>query len=328
MNICKQISKNFRTTVCSIFDKGYRYGFNTQERDIELGKDIFTAEFWEYDSRLGRRWNLDPVVKFYLSNYSVLHNSPIIYIDIKGDDDFFDCNGNYLGSTTDGNQIRVIHTGVTLEVALTSIDVNTQTISKFDYSISVIGSENRLMLTKILGHYSICYGITLYGVENGDDDGVAFTSSKTGKVNISVNTLGKISNLLDDITNLNNTLVHEREHRDKVQTHESLFHPRAIMTQIKDPTWKNTTDDFKDGIIRSAISHYNDAANEKSKTKLGYQYTDEDIISEINEFNKILKESGSDIQLEYNSKNRTVTSNGAFKLKEHKITGKKRKKNN
>ena len=41
---------------------GYRYGFQNQEKDDEIkGEGIsYTAEYWEYDSRLGRRWNLDP----------------------------------------------------------------------------------------------------------------------------------------------------------------------------------------------------------------------------------------------------------------------------
>ena len=40
----------------------YKYGFNGQERDVEISGNgnLNTAEFWEYDCRLGRRWNLDP----------------------------------------------------------------------------------------------------------------------------------------------------------------------------------------------------------------------------------------------------------------------------
>lgn len=41
---------------------GYRYGFNGQERSDEVKGEgnSYTAEFWEYDPRIGRRWNLDP----------------------------------------------------------------------------------------------------------------------------------------------------------------------------------------------------------------------------------------------------------------------------
>lgn len=63
----------------------YRYGFNTQERDLELGGDVYTAEYWEYDGKLCRRWNLDPISFPYLSLYGVNFNSPVNMFDIKGD---------------------------------------------------------------------------------------------------------------------------------------------------------------------------------------------------------------------------------------------------
>jgi RHS repeat-associated protein len=67
----------------------YRYGFNGQEKDDEI-KNIsgtsYTAEFWEYDPRLGRRWNIDPVVKIPESSYSAFANNPIRIIDSNGAD--------------------------------------------------------------------------------------------------------------------------------------------------------------------------------------------------------------------------------------------------
>jgi hypothetical protein len=40
----------------------YRYGFNTQEKEDEISGSAgthYSAEFWMYDTRTGRRWNLD-----------------------------------------------------------------------------------------------------------------------------------------------------------------------------------------------------------------------------------------------------------------------------
>ncbi len=65
----------------------YRYGFGGQERTPEVGGDGYTAEFWQYDSRLGRRWNVDPVVKPSESPYACFSNNPIINIDPHGDSD-------------------------------------------------------------------------------------------------------------------------------------------------------------------------------------------------------------------------------------------------
>ena len=63
----------------------YRYGFNGQEKsdDVTLGNT--TAEYWEYDSRIGRRWNPDPVVNIAESRYATFGNNPIYYSDHDGD---------------------------------------------------------------------------------------------------------------------------------------------------------------------------------------------------------------------------------------------------
>jgi hypothetical protein len=66
-------------------DGGYRYGYNTQERVDEIAPGHYTAEFWEYDSRTSRRWNLDPVPDESESQYAVNKNNPIQYNDPNGD---------------------------------------------------------------------------------------------------------------------------------------------------------------------------------------------------------------------------------------------------
>ena len=64
----------------------YRYGMNGQEKDDEIANGIYTAEYWEYDSRLGRRWNTDPVVKDYESPYACFFNNPLVFADPSGAD--------------------------------------------------------------------------------------------------------------------------------------------------------------------------------------------------------------------------------------------------
>ena len=48
-----------------------------------------TAKFWEYDTRLGRRWNVDPVKKYHESPYATFANNPITFIDLDGADTSF-----------------------------------------------------------------------------------------------------------------------------------------------------------------------------------------------------------------------------------------------
>ena len=68
--------------------KATRYGFNSQEKDNEIsggdGND-YTATFWEYDPRLGRRWNIDPKPDPWQSPYVVFADNPIRYTDFNGD---------------------------------------------------------------------------------------------------------------------------------------------------------------------------------------------------------------------------------------------------
>jgi hypothetical protein len=63
------------------------YGFQTQEKSDEIAGagNHYTAQFWEYDSRLGRRWNLDPKPNPSISNYATFANNPIWFSDVRGD---------------------------------------------------------------------------------------------------------------------------------------------------------------------------------------------------------------------------------------------------
>jgi hypothetical protein len=63
----------------------YRFGFNTQEKEPEINPAVYSAEYWMYDGRIIRRWNVDPKVHPSYSSYSTFANNPIYYIDPLGD---------------------------------------------------------------------------------------------------------------------------------------------------------------------------------------------------------------------------------------------------
>lgn len=76
----------------------YRYGFNAQEKSDDVIAGNYTAEYWEYDSRIGRRWNVDIKPNIAQSPYSCLNNNPIWFSDIKGDTSYrFNNEGTFLG---------------------------------------------------------------------------------------------------------------------------------------------------------------------------------------------------------------------------------------
>ncbi|MFW5804538.1 MAG: hypothetical protein ACOCWG_04850 [bacterium] len=86
---------------------GYKFGFNGQEKedDIYGEGNTYSAEYWMYDSRLGRRWNVDPVDQISISNYAVLSNSPVCMVDPLGDTDYYNKRGKYLGTDGDDNNL-------------------------------------------------------------------------------------------------------------------------------------------------------------------------------------------------------------------------------
>jgi RHS repeat-associated protein len=65
---------------------GYKYGFGGQMKDDEVSGNgnSYTAEYWQYDSRLGRRWNRDPIIKDWESPYATFSNNSILFIDPSG----------------------------------------------------------------------------------------------------------------------------------------------------------------------------------------------------------------------------------------------------
>ena len=62
-----------------------------------------TAEYWEYDSKIARRWNVDPVKKEYESPYATFGNNPVRYVDPLGKDTaLYKLNAGTLAATKKG----------------------------------------------------------------------------------------------------------------------------------------------------------------------------------------------------------------------------------
>gem|GEM_PF-1773382 len=80
----------------SYSEDAYRYGFQGQEKDGEIAPGHYTAEYWEYDSRIGRRWNQDPKPNPSISNYATFANNPIWFTDVLGDSSVVNNKGGIL----------------------------------------------------------------------------------------------------------------------------------------------------------------------------------------------------------------------------------------
>jgi len=106
---------------------GYKYGFNGQEQDDEVygNGNLNTAEFWGYDTRLGRRWNIDPIDTHYESPYLVFGCNPTSMRDSKGlhKSTHTDEDGNIIAVNNDGDNGVYQHKGIG-EIALKSLEAN------------------------------------------------------------------------------------------------------------------------------------------------------------------------------------------------------------
>jgi hypothetical protein len=95
----------------SLSSSKYRFGFNGQEKDDEVygAGNLNTAEFWEYDTRIGRRWNTDPRPNISVSSYATFNNNPISFSDVHGDTTIYHgMNGNYLNTINDNGATTMI----------------------------------------------------------------------------------------------------------------------------------------------------------------------------------------------------------------------------
>ncbi len=91
---------------------------NTQEKDNEIygPGNTFGALYWEYDARIARRWNVDPVVKEYEGAYTTFSGNPIWFVDIEGNDSTV-----YLASFS---EVTMPNGQTTYENTLSEKDVN------------------------------------------------------------------------------------------------------------------------------------------------------------------------------------------------------------
>jgi len=226
----------------------YRFSFNGQEKDDEVAGagNSYTAEFWQYDSRLGRRWNVDPIVKPWQSGYSCFSGNPIWRIDPNGDDDFFNAFGQYLCSIGTGSKINVITAAGVLQIS------------------ALNPSTYNLTISNIASYYGSMVGVTgSVGVEE-DEGSVAHTNPIGNKVNLSISPKsGSFSAEIDDYKNLKTTLFHEKLHQEEnkllgfmKEKFTYYKHYKVYNRQIDDKTFGELdSKEFQRGLVNSAVNY-------------------------------------------------------------------------
>ncbi|MFZ1634300.1 MAG: hypothetical protein WAT43_10540 [Chitinophagales bacterium] len=130
-------------------------------------RNLNTAEFWEYDTRLGRRCNLDPKGFTSIRPYAVFVNNPIIFIDDNGD--IIEYGGTFLF-----NVFARIHLTVLSILSPTSRDrinrLKSDPTIHHIYSINQSGEVTGGLLNRSKGDGSITVSVAGINRKNGIDD--------------------------------------------------------------------------------------------------------------------------------------------------------------
>jgi len=295
----------------TIEGNGYRYGYQGSERDDEAkGRgNSYTTFYRQLDTRVGRWFSIDPVYKTHLSPYNSMSNNPLIRVDPKGDDDYFDSKGNYLRS--DNKATRIIHIinkkGIDIQLKDYVFTKNNSfalaRIGRYYANEAKVGINDLSHGMLSVGNlsYSNNDGQLIYNYETFFNDGIVSAdcvdglndvmnyNPKNNTITISLDD-GKINPLLNDGNNFQNAIVHEKGHK-KSKKDDNYEHLDVYLNQIDDKTWQNTTVDWKNAITQNINEIFSDIeksfnANKGSLTKKDIEITNKYLKLKKNEFKK------------------------------------------
>ncbi len=290
---------------------GYGFGFNGQEIDTEIHSGSQTAIYWQYDNRLGKRWNVDPVFRAFISQYACFSNNPITRVDPKGDDDYFDIKGNYIGTDRNGSHFIKVVTEVDVQKQL-YLDYETKTVdpsavldycSLTDYSYNFRRFESWTRLNRILNHYT---GEDIYPEEYSNNESPASTKGKVIRIHIFKGELLKGMNNYHILKSTIND--HEKLHKtDNEKGIQGSYerHTEIYLHQISCESFKLCNDiDFQQGIVASGVKYaVNSFFQENTKSREQWQ----------KEFNDALQNNNINLQI-------SISGGNSFKSASFTIT--------
>lgn len=166
---------------------------NGQEKEDALFNGAQSAEYWMYDSRIGRRWNIDPVVKPWESPYACFANNPIWFSDVKGDD------ATQTGDKGKGKAPKVDNTPPKMEgTVLPEIEVTASKTGGFWNKVgNSIGNVFRNIHNYISGNndpkikqkFDQRGGIVFHAPSMGGDEGSKSTARWTDRLMVNIDLL-------------------------------------------------------------------------------------------------------------------------------------------
>ena len=237
------------------------YKFNGKEFDEETGLYYYGARYMNPKTSLW--YGVDPLAEKYpeSSSYVYCHNNPVKLIDNDGSDDFFSSSGYYVKSSGQTNIIYIVVGGNIVPVT----------------KLNLTSKANRQTVANVVGYYASKIGISYYAkgghpVGNNPKGTVGLSDySKPSDVTLAFNKgndvfinrhNNKISELLSNIYNFMNVLVHENKH--KMMEHgnariTNYQHAEVYFAQISHSSFSKTTSEFKETILNSMTFYLRNA---------------------------------------------------------------------
>ena len=319
----------YESIPCPAGTDPYRFGHNGQMKDNEIygQNNSYTAEFWQYDPRLGRRWNIDPIVKPWRTPYDAFNNNPIIRVDPSGDDDYFNTKGQYLGSDgSSTNNVRVLSTNTipenfyTIHKDATGNRMIDQNIGLYNSvalaDITFNNMESVKVLLKGFEHYAKNADIDVKKLRNGsfsmssaihngnswswdpefnynEGDAIYWDGNALEMSNYSKNTITiplfdyKLNDRYNDKYNIINLMVHEKAHHKTKGLRDNYTHLEVFLEQVSHWSFKLSTEGHQSGTIDVLKDMYN------AETRHKYQGMSE---KENKDYQKRLKRLGMKLE--------------------------------
>jgi|GEM_PF-981452 len=247
----------------------YKLSGNEEQTDFDFSVYDFNARF--YDQALGRFMNVDPMAdeRTWINPYNYVQNNPLLRVDPVGTlDDYFDKDGNYLGTDDASTDVvRIMDKQIWGAVSIKRKDGTALMTNDVGKELSTVLTETELEESSIKKIFKMYYNEL--DAESKSSEEFTFTTKEDKESNVmSANTKqskeilgwrawtkrtmninvieGKVHNSLGTVSNIKNVMVHESHHfndnpNDKVVDREL----DAIRVQMKHSTWRGTTQRFK-----------------------------------------------------------------------------------
>ena len=242
--------------------------FNGKELDSETGLYYYGARY--YEPVLALWYGVDALAEDNnaVSGYHFCHANPILRVDNDGNSDYFDFEGNYIGSDNiDNDYIRIISRDLWESVQIINEDGSVSIDSDLAMSLSSAFSKADNMdiqaTLRVYNHYNpTTLELKEYsGLSN--NGGMQFNGSSKGcsiSVKIAANKemIGKENPICDHYNEITNSFIHEKKHYDDytndpkgyLSSPKDVREIRAILAQMNDHSWKMTRKIYKKKVYR------------------------------------------------------------------------------